>query len=91
MCRSVSPISIPKEHQTPAPEKLVSHANQQAQGSFFIIQRLLNRGDTKGSPHNHSACAGRPGFGGGAYQQAFAEVINSALLATILSPIEQEK
>ena len=32
---------------------------------------------------NHSACAGWQGFGGGAYQQAFAEVINSALLATI--------
>ena len=31
---------------------------------------------------NHSACAGWQGFGGGAYQQAFAEVINSALLAT---------
>ena len=31
---------------------------------------------------NHSACAGRQGFGGGAYQQAFAEVINAALLAT---------
>ena len=30
---------------------------------------------------NHSACAGWQGFGGGAYQQAFAEVINSALLA----------
>ncbi|MBR0407545.1 MAG: hypothetical protein IJI53_05880, partial [Clostridia bacterium] len=45
---------IPKAHQTPAPEKMVSHTNQQAQGSFFIIQRLLNRGDTNGSPHNHS-------------------------------------
>jgi len=24
------------------------------QGPFFIIQRLLNRGDTKGTPYNHS-------------------------------------
>ena len=36
---------------------------------------------------NHSAYAGRQGFGGGAYQQAFAEVINSALLAaTVFLP-----
>ena len=33
---------------------------------------------------NHSACAGWQGLGGGAYQQAFAEVINSALLATTI-------
>ena len=32
-------------------------ANQRAQGSFFIIQPLLNRSDTKGSPHNHRAKA----------------------------------
>ena len=36
---------------------------------------------------NHSACAGRQGFGGGSYQQAFAEVINAALLAaTVFQP-----
>ena len=36
---------------------------------------------------NHSACAGWQGLGGGVYQQAFAEVINSALLAaTVFQP-----
>jgi len=33
---------------------------------------------------NHSACAGWQGLGDGAYQQAFAEVINDALLAAII-------
>ncbi|MBQ3279618.1 MAG: hypothetical protein IJG94_10750 [Clostridia bacterium] len=78
---------IPIEHQTPAPEKLVSQTNQQAQGVFFIIQRLLNRGDTKGSPHNHSTKCWHEGLGGGALNKLFAKCINFALLATIVSPV----
>ena len=54
---------------------------QRKQSRYFVKSRTEQYA---GNMHNHSACAGWQGLGGGAYQQAFAEVINSALLATTI-------
>ena len=40
---------------SPAPEKLVSHTSQQAQGAFFVPHQQLKRGITPIIPHNHRA------------------------------------
>ena len=47
--------------------------------------------DTTTERQPQSASSGFQGLGGGAYQQAFCNSARIALLATILSPIEQEK